>query len=83
MTAIVIEDNGAGIAPEQLHRIFNPFFTTKDTGTGLGLAIVHRIIESHGGSIIAGNRKGGGAAFVVLAPEACKEIEPDACEGGQ
>jgi signal transduction histidine kinase len=70
MVAILIEDNGPGIPSDQLHRIFHPFFTTKDTGTGLGLAIVHRIVESHSGSIVAGNRKGGGAAFALLLPRA-------------
>ena len=65
---IVVEDTGPGIAPVLAHRIFNPFFTTKDTGTGLGLAIVHRIAESHGGSVTAENRQGGGARFVLGVP---------------
>ena len=67
---IVIEDNGEGIAPELLNRVFNPFFTTKHTGTGLGLAIVHRIAESHGGSVSAGRADGGGARFVLSIPSA-------------
>lgn len=80
-SAIVIEDNGPGIPPEQLQRVFHPFFTTKGTGTGLGLAIVHRIAESHGGSVVAGNRKGGGAAFVLFVPKARREVEPGVCDG--
>jgi signal transduction histidine kinase len=56
-TAIIVEDNGPGIPEDVRERIFNPFFTTKHSGTGLGLAIVHRIIEAHGGSITAENRK--------------------------
>lgn len=48
---IVFEDEGPGIAPENIDKIWNPFFTTKETGTGLGLGIVKNIIESHGGTI--------------------------------
>ncbi len=65
-----IEDDGAGLPNELLHRVFNPFFTTKENGTGLGLAIVHRIVESHGGRITAGNRPDGGAKFVLSLPKA-------------
>jgi signal transduction histidine kinase len=68
MTLIEICDSGPGIKEENLHRIFNPFFTTKDTGTGLGLAIVHRIVEAHDGTIRASNNPGGGAKFVVRLP---------------
>lgn len=68
MVAIVVEDDGAGIDSEVKHKIFNPFFTTKDHGTGLGLAIVHSIAESHGGFVRAGAREGGGASFVLTLP---------------
>jgi signal transduction histidine kinase len=47
----IIEDNGLGIPLELRERIFNPFFTTRETGTGLGLAIVHRIVDAHGGTL--------------------------------
>lgn len=67
---ICVADDGPGIAPEVLHRVFNPFYTTKETGTGLGLAIVHRIAESNGGTVSAGARRGGGAAFVLSIPRA-------------
>lgn len=65
---IAVVDNGPGIPEASLHKIFNPFFTTKSTGTGLGLAIVHRIIEAHGGTIRAGNRPEGGARIVIWLP---------------
>lgn len=60
-----IRDTGPGIPPQLMDKIFNPFFTTRDTGTGLGLAIVHRIVEAHEGSIVAANEDAGGARFVI------------------
>jgi len=80
---IVFEDNGEGIAPELLNRVFNPFFTTKHTGTGLGLAIVHRIAESHGGSVSAGRADGGGAKFVLSIPSAEENTEREDDGGAQ
>lgn len=62
---LVVRDNGPGIPTHILDRIFNPFFTTKDSGTGLGLAIVHRVIEAHNGTIRAGNNPDGGAKFEI------------------
>ncbi|MAJ47859.1 MAG: hypothetical protein CBC35_11435 [Planctomycetes bacterium TMED75] len=54
-----VEDNGPGIPDELKDRIFNPFFTTRETGTGLGLAIVHRITDAHGGSLSIEDAKPG------------------------
>ena len=62
---LTVCDSGPGIPSGVLDRIFNPFFTTKDTGTGLGLAIVHRVVEAHEGSITASNTEGGGAKFEI------------------
>jgi signal transduction histidine kinase len=62
---MVIADTGPGIPPAVLERIFNPFFTTKESGTGLGLAIVHRIVEAHDGTILATNAGSGGAVFEI------------------
>ena len=65
---ITIADNGPGIAPDDLSRIFVPFYTTKTNGTGLGLAIVQKIIVQHGGSIEVRNQPQGGAEFIVSLP---------------
>jgi signal transduction histidine kinase len=62
---LIVRDTGPGIPPNILDRIFNPFFTTKETGTGLGLAIVHRVVEAHDGNIIVTNADGGGAKFEI------------------
>ncbi len=66
---ISVADNGPGIPPEALHRIFMPFYTTKANGTGLGLAVVQKIVVQHGGSIEVRNQPlGGGAEFIVWLP---------------
>jgi len=63
-----IADTGQGIPAENLARIFNPFFTTRQEGTGLGLAITHRIIQSHGGRIEATSEAGKGTTFILTLP---------------
>jgi len=65
---ISILDTGKGIAPENLPKIFNSFFTTKSEGLGLGLSIAKSIIKAHGGSIWAENRDSGGAALNFTVP---------------
>ncbi|MBM4244028.1 MAG: hypothetical protein FJ148_09455 [Deltaproteobacteria bacterium] len=63
-----VRDNGVGIAPGKIDRIFNPFFTTKARGTGLGMAISKKIVEAHEGSIDVLSEPGRGTEFVVTLP---------------
>jgi two-component system sensor kinase FixL len=60
---VQVYDTGAGLAPEVLERLFQPFMTTKAEGMGVGLSICRTIIEAHGGEISARNRPEGGAVF--------------------
>ncbi len=66
--AVTIKDTGVGIPAAERHKIFNPFFTTKDKGTGLGLAIAHNIIKAHQGTIDVESEEGRGTAFIVKIP---------------
>ncbi|MBM4268456.1 MAG: GHKL domain-containing protein [Deltaproteobacteria bacterium] len=63
-----LRDNGNGIPPEKIDRIFNPFFTTKEKGTGLGMAISKKIVEAHEGTIDVVSEEGRGTEFVVTLP---------------
>ena len=63
-----VEDDGAGVVPDQREQIYQPFFTTKAQGTGLGLAIVHSIVTQHRGSLRLESSEKGGAAFRVRLP---------------
>jgi nitrogen fixation/metabolism regulation signal transduction histidine kinase len=67
---LTISDNGPGFPEPLLGRLFEPYTTTKQKGTGLGLAIVKRIVEEHGGQILAENRARGGAAVTLRLPAA-------------
>ncbi|HEX8337926.1 MAG TPA: ATP-binding protein, partial [Pyrinomonadaceae bacterium] len=65
---VEVEDTGAGIAEEDLQRIFIPFFTTKSKGHGVGLALAHRVATDHGGTLSAANSGAGGAVFTLRLP---------------
>lgn len=69
---LAISDSGHGMSPEVQKRIFDPYFTTKDTGegTGLGLSVVQGIVKTHGGAITVDSLPGEGATFSVYLPEA-------------
>jgi PAS domain S-box-containing protein len=68
---VVVRDVGTGIAAAVQDKLFTPFFTTRRDGMGMGLSICKTIIESHGGTIEAGNNVGPGAQLVVELPGAC------------
>lgn len=66
--SIKIEDDGPGFNPDDLEKVFSPFFSGHKEGSGLGLAISRAIVENHGGTIKAANRPGGGAAITITFP---------------
>ena len=65
---MLIKDTGSGIPGDQLHKIFDPFYTTFQGGTGLGLSVVNQIIEKHGGAIDVKSKLGEGTSFFVSIP---------------
>ncbi len=79
--AITIADNGKGISPEHINKIFEPFFTAKSTGTGLGLATTHHIVTAHGGKIEVYSEPGKGTTFSIVLPERHHFMEPDEQSG--
>jgi signal transduction histidine kinase len=70
---ITVSDNGAGISEENLPKIFEPYFTTRETGSGLGLTLVFKIIREHQGEITVKSRQGEGTAFTITLPVPQKE----------
>ena len=64
-----VRDNGPGIDPATLSKVFSPFYTSKERGTGLGLAISKKVVDAHGGSIEATSSPGAGAEFTITIPK--------------
>lgn len=81
---IVIRDTGCGIAPSDLQRIFDPFFTSKEVGkgTGLGLSVSYGIVKAHGGAIKVDSRVGEGSTFRVVLPAATPAADAADRPGG-
>ncbi|MGE5198454.1 MAG: sensor histidine kinase [Rhodospirillaceae bacterium] len=69
---LFVDDDGAGIAPEDRPRVFDPFFTTKPHGTGLGLAVAQRILSAHGGTMELEPRNPAGTRAVIRLPRAAR-----------
>jgi two-component system, NtrC family, sensor histidine kinase HydH len=72
---ITVDDDGPGIAAAVQPRLFTPFASTKPTGTGLGLSICRRVLQEHGGTIVAQNRPDGGACFPLALPATNHSIQ--------
>ncbi len=73
---ISVKDQGAGIPAEHLERIFDPYFTTKQSGTGLGLAVSHAVIKNHGGLLQTESVVGTGTVFHIMLPRSTKRVAP-------
>jgi len=69
-----IQDQGIGIAPDHLERVFDPYFTTKQKGSGLGLATTHSIIKQHDGAIAVDSKLGSGTTFHLYLPASDKPV---------
>ena len=65
---VEITDSGRGIAPQDISKVFEPYFSTKETGTGLGLAIVKKAVDDHGGTISVASKEGSGTTFTIILP---------------
>jgi len=65
---VEVIDSGCGIDAGDISKVFEPYFSTKDTGTGLGLAIVKKAVDDHGGTISVASRKGSGTTFTIILP---------------
>jgi len=73
---IIVKDEGVGIRPEDLDKIYDPYYTTKDSGSGLGLTICYSIVRKHNGLILAKSRLGVGTTMNVYLPASGKKAKP-------
>lgn len=71
------QDSGAGIGPDILEKIYDPFFTTKSSGSGMGLAVCHTVVSKHDGALWAESALGKGSVFHILLPATDKAPAPD------
>jgi signal transduction histidine kinase len=81
---ISVRDQGPGIDAEDLDKIFNPFYTTKEAGTGLGLSVVYQIVSQHGGVVTAARNPEGGMTFSLTIPlKQRRDIDQEAHSGSR
>ena len=82
---IDVSDTGRGIAPDDISKVFEPYFSTKETGTGLGLAIVKKAIDDHHGTITVKSKTGEGTTFTITLPSEARTIvsKPGADRGSR
>ena len=76
-TSILVQDEGCGIRPEHLNKIFTPFYSSRPSGTGLGLPLARRIIDLHGGTITVDSRVGEGTTFRIALPVRSQAVVPN------
>ncbi len=81
LARIDVIDTGHGIAAEDIAKVFEPYYSTKETGTGLGLAIVRKALDDHGGTINVNSKKGDGTTFTITLPLDSNEQGPAAKPG--
>jgi len=82
LVEITVRDQGIGIPPEHLPKIFDPYFTTKEKGSGLGLATTYSIVKNHGGDINVSSVLGKGTTFTVYFPAAGQDVVGPASTAG-
>ena len=68
IACIEVTDTGRGIPTEDISKVFEPYYSTKETGTGLGLAIVKKVVDDHGGTITVTSKEGSGTTFAITLP---------------